>query len=289
VSRARAPAAPERAIWIDGRIVRGPEARITLFDRGARDGEGLFETLRVYDGRPYLWHRHLERMVVAAAELGFPVPPAPERLAAALAELLHAESLTEAAARITLTRGVPGVRPGRPGVWIDVEPIEGRLWAGTRTGKARVLFSLRPFAQSPLGAYKTTSRLAYHLAREEARSARADEALLVTKQGEVLEGTSSNLFAVLHDGLVTPPLASYVLPGVTRARVIELCRELGIEVRERPIPIDELAAARELFLTSSLQEVVPVVRLGVRPVPEATLGRRLREAYRESVGRAGAT
>jgi len=275
-------------MWIDGRLTRGADARITLFDRGARDGEGLFETLRVYDGRPYLWHRHLERMVLAAAELGFPVPPAPEQLAAALAEVLAAESLVDAAARITLTRGVPGVRPGRPGIWIDVEPIAGRLWAGTRSGGARVVVSERPFAAGPLGAYKTTSRLPYHLARDEARSARADEALLVTAQGEVLEGTSSNLFAVLDGVLVTPPLASHVLPGVTRGRVLELCLELGIEVRERPIHMRELASASEIFLTSSLQEVVPVVRLADRALTEPALGPRLREMYRESIAsRAG--
>jgi branched-subunit amino acid aminotransferase/4-amino-4-deoxychorismate lyase len=270
---------------VAGRVVRGSEAALSLFDRGARDGEGLFETLRIYDGRPFLWHRHLERLVLAAAELGFPVPPAPARLAAALAELLAAESLREAAARITVTRGVAGVRPGRPGLWIEAEPIAGRLWKGTRSGAARVFVSRRPFPSGPFGRYKTTSRLAYHLARDEARAARADEALLVTPLGEVLEGSTSNVFAVLGGELVTPPLDSCVLPGITRACVLELSRTLGLAVRERPIALDELLAAREIFLTNSLQEIVPVGWLEDREIPERTLAPRLLEAYREAVAR----
>jgi branched-subunit amino acid aminotransferase/4-amino-4-deoxychorismate lyase len=151
---------PDRALWINGRIARGPEAALSLFDRGARDGEGLFETLRVEDGRPHHWRRHLERLVVSAAELGFPVPPSPSVLAAALDEVLAANGLTDAAVRITVTRGIPGGRPTRTGCWVEAEPLAARLWRGTRSGQATAVISRRPFALGTLGRHRDDDRLA---------------------------------------------------------------------------------------------------------------------------------
>ena len=98
------PPESRRALWLNGRIVQGADAALSLFDRGARDGEGLFETLRVYRGEPLDWDRHMERLVLSAAELGFPVPPAPGALRDALGELLRVQGLVEAVARVTVTR-----------------------------------------------------------------------------------------------------------------------------------------------------------------------------------------
>jgi branched-chain amino acid aminotransferase len=277
--------APSRAVWIDGHLRRGAEATLSLFDRGARDGEGLFETLRVDHGRPRFWNRHMERLVLSAAVLGFPVPPSPERLREGVAEVVAAEGLDDAVVRITVTRGIPGGRPTRTGVWIDAEPLAARLWRGTRAGAATVITSKRAFEPGPLGPHKTTSRLAYHLAREEARAARADEALLVNGSGAVLEGSASNVFAVLGGTIVTPPLGLGILPGVTRSVVLGACRALGLAARERALTRDDLVAAGEIFLTGSIQEVVPVGRLDDRPVPRGPVAPRLLEAYRAEVAR----
>ncbi len=277
---------PDHALWVDGAMLRGEAAMISLFDRGARDGEGIFETLRIYDRRPFQWRRHLERLVLAAAELGFPVPPAPAVMREALEALLDAQQLGDAVARITVTRGIPGGRPTRTGCWIEVEPLAARLWSGARGGRASAILSRRPFEPGALGRYKTTSRLAYHLAREEARAARADEAILVSAAGDVLEGAVSNLFAA-HDGVVTtPPLERGILPGLTRAAVIGACAELGIPCREEPVDRAALAEADEVFLTNSVQQVVPLATLGGRPLPARTVGERLGTAYREMVERA---
>lgn len=274
---------PDRPVWIDGRIVRGRDAVLSVFDRGARDGEGLFETLRIENGRAHDWLRHLERLVLGAAELGFPVPPSPRTLAVALEELLAAHRLDAAAARITVTRGVPGGRPTRAGCWIEVEPLAARLWRGTRTGQATAVVSRVPFTPGFLGRYKTTSRLAYHAAREEARAAGADEALLVSPAGELLEGATSSVFAAIGGEVATPPLASGILPGIVRARVLELCARIGVVARERRLDVAALAQADEVFLTNSLQQVVPLVAVDGRPVPSRTLGARLREIHRASV------
>lgn len=282
----RPPRLPERALWVDGAIVRGEQATISLFDRGARDGEGIFETLRIYDRHPFQWRRHLERLVLAAAELGFPVPPSPARLRAALDALLEAEALRDAVVRITVTRGIPGGRPTKTGCWVEIEPLAARLWSGTSSGRASAIFSRRPFEPGSLGRYKTTSRLAYHLAREEARAARVDEAVLVSGAGEVLEGAVSNLFVVRGGVVSTPPLARGILPGLTRAAVIAACADLGVPCREESLDRSTLADADEVFLTNSVQQVVPLATLAGRALPARTIGDRLGAAYRAMVERA---
>jgi branched-subunit amino acid aminotransferase/4-amino-4-deoxychorismate lyase len=281
----RAAEAPGRTVWINGRLRRGEEATLSLFDRGARDGEGLFETLRIYGGRPFLWERHMERLVLSAAVLGFPVPASPAVLREAVDALLAAEGLSEAVARLTVTRGVPGGRPTRTGAWAEVEPIASRLWRGTRAGAATLIVSKRPFEPGPLGPHKTTSRLAYRLAGEEARVARADEAVLVSPAGMVLEGSVSSVFGVFAGEVRTPPLAAGILPGIARATVLGLCAAAGIPAREQPLTLAELRAADEVFVTNSVQEVVPVGALEGRTLGEPGLSRRLLQAYRAEVER----
>ncbi len=280
---ARGAPMPERHMWIDGALKRGAEATLSLFDRGARDGEGIFETVRVHGGRPFLWTRHLERMVLAAAELGFPVPPSPATLERAMRELLAAEGLTDAVVRITVTRGIAGGRPTRAGCWIEAEPVGGRLWKGTRSGSASVVLSKRPFTPGPLGPYKTTSRLAYHLAREEARAAGADEVLLLTAQREVLEGAASNVFLVADGEVATPSLGTGILPGITRAFVLRTCHEFGVRVRSSAMWRDELFVADEVFLTNAVQGIVSVGRIDGRPVAGREFGQRVRDAYTAAV------
>lgn len=282
--RATAPPAPlpERPVWIDGRLRFGADAVLPVFDRGARDGEGLFETIRVYGGRPFLWKRHLERLVVSAAELGFPVPPSPAILEGALAEVLGALRLVDAVARMTVTRGVPGRRPTRAGCWVEAEPVAGRLWRASADRPAAILSKV-PFEPGSLGRHKTTSRLAYQLAREEARAARADEAILVSPRGEVLEGATSSVFASIEGALVTPPLASGILPGITRAWTLGACADLGISAIERTITTSDLARAAEVFLTNAVQQIAPLTAIDGRPLPARTIGDQLRARYLETV------
>jgi branched-subunit amino acid aminotransferase/4-amino-4-deoxychorismate lyase len=166
-----------------------------------------------------------------------------------------------------------------------VEPLAARLWRGTRAGAATAIVSKRPFEPGPLGAHKTTSRLAYHLAREEARVARADETLLVSPAGEALEGAVSNVFAVFSGEVLTPPLASGILPGITRALVLRLCAAAGIPARERILTLADLRAADEVFLTNSVQEIVPVGTLQDLAIPGRSVAGTLLAAYRGEVAR----
>jgi branched-subunit amino acid aminotransferase/4-amino-4-deoxychorismate lyase len=274
--------APDRTVWVNGQLVRGADAALSLFDRGARDGGGLFETLRVYAGQPFDWNRHLERLVLGAALLGFPVPSAPSRLRHALAQVLAHEGLSDAVARLTVTRGIAGGRPTRTGAWVEASALAGRLWRGTLRGGATVVLSRRPFHPGPLGAHKTTSRLAYDLAREEARMHDADETLLLGGD-QVFEGAVSNVFLVQDGEVRTPPLALGILPGIVRRRVLELGERHGIPIREAGIERGDLEHADEIFLTNSIQEVVPVARCAGRDLPSQAVGERLRDAYRALV------
>lgn len=253
---------------------------LSLWDRGARDGGAIFETVRTYGGEPFAWERHLERLVLSAAELGFPVPPSPSRLRKAVGELLAAQSLSDAVVRITVTRGIPGGRPTRTGAWIEAESVPARLWAGQRAVSATAIQSAHPFAAGWLGRHKTTSRMAWDLAREEARAAGVDEAVLVSPEGLVLEGAASNLFVVISGEVLTPPISLDVLPGVTRALTLALCAEQGLRAREVAIPVAALHAADEVFFTNSVQEVLPVGVLAGRALPSRALGLKLRDAYR---------
>jgi len=280
---ARGAQPPDRTVWIDGALVRGSAAMVSVFDRGAHDGGGIFETFRVHDGRPFLWTRHLERMVVAAAELGFPVPPSPTTLRDGLDAVLAANGLTDAVGRITVTRGIAGGRPVRTGCWIEAEPVEGRLWRGTRTGKGAVILTKRPFAADTLARYKTTSRLGYHLAAEEARAAGADETILLTHQGEVLEGSASNVFLHVDGQIATPSHNRGILAGITRAFVLQACYEMGFALRTSAIWRDELFIADEVFLTNAVQGVVPVATVEGRAVKSRGIAARVREALDRAV------
>ena len=154
-----------------------------------------------------------------------------------------------------------------------------------RTRAASAIVSRRPFEPGFLGCHKTTSRLAYHLAREEARVARADETLLVSPAGEVLEGAVSNVFAVCDGEVLTPPLACGILPGITRALVLGLCAAAGIPARERTLTLADLRAAEEVFLTNSVQEIVPVGTLQDLAIPGRAVAGTLLAAYRANVAR----
>lgn len=274
---------PDRLAWLNGRLVSGAEAALSLYDRGARDGGGIFETLRIDAGAPREWQRHMERLVLSAAELGFPVPPSPRKLREAMDELLKAQSLADAVVRITVTRGIAGGRPTRTGCWIEAEPLAGRLWPGTRRGAGTAVMLPHAFSPGFVGRHKTTSRLAWDLAREFARAEGVDEALLVDRDGSLLEGGASNVFVVRDGCVLTPPLSRDVLPGITRALVIELCREAGIPCREADLPVDCLATAHEAFLTNSVQEVLPLARVAGHSLPSTTIGEQVRAAYRARV------
>ncbi len=266
--------------WVNGQLVPLDRPQLSVFDRGFTLGDGLFETMRAYGGRVFRLQDHLERLARSATLIDLPIPSG---LAAAVVETLNANGLEEAAIRLTISRGPapPGLRPPgtpRPSCVITARPAPeppDTLTAATASGRLN--------EHAPTAGLKRLGYLDALMALEEARAAGYDDAVLLDTSEHLAEGSASNLFLVERGGLRTAPLSCGVLPGITRAVVLELAAELGLAASTEPLERTALAAAEEAFLTSSLREVVPLTAVDGRPVGSGAPGPltlRLRDAYR---------
>lgn len=240
------------------------EARISPLDNGFVFGDGVYETLRTYGGRPFHMDRHLARLRRSAARLGFAIPPADARLAATTDELLRLAGNAESFIRIIATRGVGDIsyrfeRVSAPTVVIVAKPFEALPDAVFAEGLKASIVSVRRNSAAALDpAIKSCNLLNNVLAVREAQAKGAAEALLLNDRGDVAEGASSNVFIARGGRLSTPPLDAGILAGITREVILERAPLLGIECREAPLSPAELLAADEAFVSSSLKEAAPI-------------------------------
>ena len=281
--------APSR-VWLNGKIVRARDARLSVFDRGFLYGDAVFETVRLYGGQPFLWQRHRRRLQGSLARLGIPFPDI--RLEDAIAELSSACKLDEAAVRITVTRGVgEGLIPPAglsPTILLTARHIPKELPEQRADGVSVIRLPFGNGGHSVVTGHKTTSYAAAVQGRIAATQAASQEAIYVESDGRISEATTSNVFAVFRGMLHTPPLEDGCLPGITRQTVLDLARNSGLKVREAPIQAARLDRASEIFLTGSVIEVLPVARLdGVRVGKDAPgpITRELARGYRRRVQR----
>lgn len=241
-------------VCVDGHFSEPAVATVPALDAGFLLGDGVFESLRAVDGVPYLLERHLERLAAAAAELRFEGVPAPGALAAEVLETLRRSGLSEAYLRITISRGPGGIGlgpgEGRPTRVIAALPLPVQLRA---PGGVHAT-TIRCASERVAPRFKSTSWQPAVIARRQIEAADTDEGVYLSPRGTVLEGLSSNLFAALNGRLATPA-TSECLPGITRARVIELAREAGTEVQERQLPLADLEGADAVFLTNAVQGI----------------------------------
>jgi len=283
-------------VWLNGRILDARAARVSALDRGLLHGDGLYDTWRTYDGVPFATAAHLRRLAASAKRLGFPPPGDPRQWHERARRLVARNGLVDAAVRLTMTRGATGdtllpVRSGPPTLLLTVRPIPPDVARQQARGIGCVLLPFPRDAAFPWGTMKLVGHVSAVIGRRQALRRGAAEGLYVTRDGEVTEGTTSNLFVVSGGALLTPPRESGVLGGVTRDLVLRLARRLGLAVREEPIATARLRRAAEVFVTASTIEVLPVVRLDGRRVGAGTPGpvtRRLQDAYRAHVRRARA-
>ncbi|MSO79713.1 MAG: 4-amino-4-deoxychorismate lyase [Acidimicrobiia bacterium] len=246
-------------VSLNGELIDEEAAHISPFDHGLLVGDGVFETLRVYDGVPFAWTRHYKRLVHSGTGLGLVVPD-DATLRSASDAVLEANDLREARLRITVTGGLAPLGSERidspPTVVIAATAITA--WPPSET-VANV-----PWSRNEHGAtagLKTISYAENVRALAYAHEHGAGEAIFCNTRGELCEATGSNLF-IVHDGVaLTPPADSGCLLGVTRALVLELAQTLGIAVEERALAPDELTTADEAFLTSTTREVHPISRV----------------------------
>lgn len=259
------------AVWVDGRVTTAEQATVAALDHGLTVGDGVFETCKVVDGRPFALTRHLARLARSAAVVALELP-AEDVIRQAVAETLAAEPLPLGRLRITVTGG-PGplgsergpagptlvVAAGAAAPWPDVIRVVTVPWSRNEN--------------SAVAGAKTTSYAENVVALRAAKERGAHEALVPNTRGELSEGTGSNVVLVTGEGLVTPPLSSGCLGGITRELFLEWAEQDGLPVLERPVPMTELADVPGLLLTSSTRDVQPVAELDGRPLQDTELGR----------------
>jgi branched-chain amino acid aminotransferase len=253
------------SVWVDGALLDATTARVSPFDHGLLVGDGVFETIRVYDGHPFAWTRHLDRLTHSAAGLGLTVPDR-NALRAAADAVLAANGHTDARLRITITGGVAplGSERGDSHPTVIVASSEVKPWPPS----VRVV--VVPWVRNDRGAtagLKTTSYAENVRALAFAHERDASEAIFANTRDELCEATGSNVFVVRDGAVATPPGSSGCLLGVTRALVLDLAPTLGIAIDERPLTLDALRDADEAFLTSTTREVQPIAAVDERALP----------------------
>ena len=251
---------------VEGRLVPPEQAVVPVLDRGFLYGDSVYEVVRTYAGRPFELERHLLRMERTAQRIGLSLPPR-ERVLKELARTLEAAGNAESYARIVITRGEGQFGLGshlsnENRMVIIVRPLQAPSDEQYARGVQMAIARTRrnpPQALDP--ALKTGNYLNNILALREAHEAGADDAILLDLSGRVTEATTSNVFFVQRGVVITPPLALGMLEGVTRAVVIEVAKAEGVMLREEPHGAEALAAADEVFLSSTLRECMPVTSL----------------------------
>jgi branched-chain amino acid aminotransferase len=258
---------------VNGVVTEAAAARVSVLDNGFTFGDAVYETLRTYGGRPFHLDRHLLRLRQSAAGLRIALPLADADLRARVDALLAASGNKESYLRIIVSRGVGDIsyafeRVLGPTVVMVTKPYQALPAEAYRDGVPVIVSSVRrnhPSALDP--ALKCCNLLNNALAMQEARGRGALEPIMLNHDGNVAEGAGSNVFLVKDGVLVTPPLSAGILAGVTRAVVLERAAVLGVPLREAVVHVPELLAADEVFITSSLKELVPV-----RTVDGVTIG-----------------
>lgn len=277
-------------VYVNGRITDAADAVIPVFDHGFLYGEGVYETLRTYDGKPFLYDAHMARLRRSAGMIALDVPGTDDEMLAKVRETMAAEKgLEEAYIRILVTRGIGELTYSlaatpTPSLVIIVKPFPEPPASHFTEGISLALVSIRrnhPSALNP--RIKSNNLLNNALAMQEAMRQGAEEALMLNQQNEVAECSQSNFF-IVKDGIVaTPPIAAGLLPGITREFVFEVGRDAGVTVEERTLQTSDLWSADEAFITGTTREITPVSKVDGRPFGDGKPGpvtRTLLEVFR---------
>src|SRR2546428_7147149 len=279
---------------VNGRTFDQEHAVISVFDHGFLYGEGVYETLRTYNGQPFLFERHMQRLRRSAGMLALSVPLDDAAIDARFRETMRAAKLgdapdREAYIRILVTRGIgeltyaPAATPD-PSIVVIVKPHVAPSREAFERGVTVALVPIvrnHPGSVNPL--IKSNNLLNNALAMQEAFRRGAFEGVMRNYRGEIAECTQSNVFIVKDGVALTPPIDAGLLPGITREFLFEIGADAGIRVREAVLRDADLLGADESFLTSTTREVVPIVRVGDRTIGSGAPGpvtRALLHAYR---------
>jgi branched-chain amino acid aminotransferase len=281
-------------IYLNDGFVRKEHARVSVFDHGFLYGDGVYETLRAYQGRIFLWERHVARLRRSCELIGLELPMQDEAWISIIAELLVRNGLQDAGLRVTVSRGEGelGIDPNlcpNPTIVVMAKPVVTYTDKQLEQGKILHLSSVRrnpELAQSP--QIKALSFLNNILAKQEAVRVGADDALMLNMEGYLAECTTSNIFFVKNKQLYTPAVDCGILKGITRDVVIELADKLEVCVEEGRYTMEQLLQADECFMTNTGIEIMPVSRIGDIQIGQGRRGiltGELRKVFTENLNR----
>ncbi len=278
-------------VYLDGHYVSKEGAKVSVFDHGFLYGDGVFEGIRAYNGRVFKLTEHLERLYESAHHIMLKVPIPIEEMEEATLETMRQNNLRDAYIRIVVSRGEGdlGLDPKkcpRASVIIIADTISLFPQEFYEEGLSVITVATRQRrADTFEPRIKSLNYLNNILVKMEAAQAGVMEALMLSPEGYIVEGSGSNIFIIDKKGqLITPPAYLGILEGITRNMVMELARQEGIPVLERPFTRHELYIARECFLTGTAAELIPAVRIDSRLVGDGTPGpqtKRLMKIFHE--------
>ena len=277
-----------RKIWLHDKLVDESDAKISVFDHGILYGDGVFEGIRVYSGKIFEFDAHIDRLFASARAIRLVMPMDRQGICRATEQTVRANNVVDGYIRLVVTRGAGdlGLNPflcEPTGLFIIAANIQ--LYPEELYEKGLKVISATTVRNHPLALppqIKSLNYLNNILAKIEALDAGASEAVMYNHLGYVAEATGDNVFIIRHGVLHTPPVQAGSLEGITRAVVIRLAREEGIEVIERDLVRFDLYACDEFFLTGTAAEVVGVVEIDGRVVGDGKPGpitKRLREKF----------
>lgn len=277
-------------VFVNGRITSGTDAAISVFDHGFLYGEGVYETMRTYHRRPFLYDRHMRRLRNSARLIALPLPFSDEELASDIDATVAAGTFDgEAYIRVLVTRGIgeltydPSATP-KPSIVIIVKPqVDPPAEAYERGVRAIVVDVVRNHPATVNPMIKSNNLLNNALAAQEALRRGGFEGIMRNYRGELTECTTANLFIVKNGAALTPPLDAGLLPGITRELLFEVGRDVGVPVREQVLRDEDLFAADEAFLTGTTREILPIVTVDDRQIGTGCPGpvtKKLLEAFR---------
>jgi branched-chain amino acid aminotransferase len=274
-------------VMIDGAIVPPELAHVSVYDRGFLFGDGVFEVLRTYRGAPFAIDEHIARLRRSAEKVLIALPVDEPALRNEITSAVRASDNEESYVRVVLTRGTgplsldpdTAIRPLRVVLVAPlVSPPAHAYAAGIR---AVLVHTRRTTDETAAAGAKVSNYLASLLAVREAKMRGGDEALIVDAHGNVVEGATSNVFVVREGLVATPPEEAGILAGITRAYIVQAAKDLGIPCEERALPVAEIFDADEVFVTSTIRELLSVAHVDDRSIGIGSPGPIARALYRQ--------
>lgn len=280
----------EKLIYLNGEFVTKEQAKVSVFDHGFLYGDGIFEGIRAYNGRVFKLKEHLIRLYESAHTILLNIGISIDEMEEIVCETLRRNNLTDAYIRLVVSRGVGdlGLDPQKcpkPSIICIADQIKiypQEMYENGLEVKTVATRRTNPDSLSP--RVKSLNYLNNIMAKIECSQAGVEEAIMLTQDGYVVEGTADNIFIYRRGALLTPPLSAGCLEGITRNAVIDLARKAGIEVREEYFNRHDVYNADECFLTGTAAELIPVIKADGRTIGTGKPGKvfkELLEAFRE--------